>query len=212
MTHERREELIEEVSGLIVGEPVIQTRRGEFIRSASPTYGEQSWRFYAYSYGRAFDILWDSAYARLNEVINPPLLLLCRHSIELSLKLAIHSLSQNTPPGGHQLGYLKCTLLNHLYKVGLKETAMGSDTVGNVIELLDQQDSRGDRFRYPESISSQYYPATRIDLDELYRVHYLVTSECELISDWYEWKLESELDARLLEIGHEEYIEMASSE
>lgn len=149
MTYEHRHELIDKELELIVeiGDEEAESRlrhRDKFIETA-PEYlqNDQSWDFYAYSYGAAFDVIWDAAWQN-RTVLYPSLLLIFRQSIELSLKASIFKLSGEKPPQGHKLSSLWSALLKAIDKQGLPTSAVYSECVGKRIKLLDQHDHIGD--------------------------------------------------------------------
>ena len=173
MTLKRREELIAEENESLDEEVA------KFIESTSGDLaGDRSWHFYAYSYEQAVDVMWDATYARPNTVLHPPLLFLCRQSIELSIKAGISKLSGERPPRGHNLQSLWSDLLKALKKLGQPTNDAFSESVGWLINLLDQHDQIGDRFRYPDSKQSGAYPSTVVDLEKLYRAHWRVMVYC----------------------------------
>ena len=117
MSQERRSELTEEaltrLDQLELDLPT--TGRTDFVKSAGrDSQWDRSWHFFAYSYCRAFDSLWDAAYARRSGTLDYPLLFICRQSIELWLKVAISTVVQSEPPTGHQLSVLWSSLVTVL--------------------------------------------------------------------------------------------------
>lgn len=191
MSDGRREELEEEALAELAQLELGLHPKGRraFVDSARDEVGwDRSWNFFAYSYCRAFEILWDAAYARQSDVFNYPLLFVCRHSIELWLKVAISSVLQADPPPGHELSVLWSKLMDALADhVGSRPYRMDgsdgvfADSVQRLIRTLDAHDNKGDRFRYPVAKSSETYASTRTDLEELYRAHSTITSFCDAV-------------------------------
>ena len=149
---------------------------------------DRSWNFFAYSYSRAFDPLWDAAYSRPSEVLNYPLLFVCRHSIELWLKAALSSVLQADPPNGHGLHALWSELMEALacHYGNLPDHEDGINGVftreaRQLIEVLDAHDNKGDRFRYPVTRKFESYASTTADLEELYRTHAFITAYCDAV-------------------------------
>src|SRR5260370_40784750 len=100
MTFERREQLVDkEISQY-------PANIAAFIRSRHDDLGgDQSWSYYSYSFGQAFDVMWDAAARRPNTLLWPPLLVLCRQSVELSIKAGLETLSGEQPPSCHRLAH-----------------------------------------------------------------------------------------------------------
>ena len=192
MSQERREELEEEALAELSQFEIGLDPRGRraFIESAGDeVIWDRSWYFFAYSYCGAFEILWDAAYARQSDAVNYPLLLVCRHSIELWLKVAISSVLQADPPLGHGLSELWSKLMDALadHNGSRLDRMDGSDdgifagSVQCLIRTLDAHDVKGDRFRYPVAKSFETYPSTQADLEELYRAHSIITCFCDAV-------------------------------
>jgi hypothetical protein len=178
MTLERRERLIDEEINQ-QSFPI-----AAFIRSRNDNLGgDQSWSYYAYSFGEAFDVMWDAAARRPSTLLMPPLLAICRQSVELSIKAGLETLSGQPPPAGHKLAQLWSALVQALDAAGLPTDDEFSQSVGKIVELLDQHDPRGDRFRYPAPIAGQAFCSTDVDLDELFRAHWRLTLYCGAIGD-----------------------------
>ena len=128
--------------------------------------------FFAYSYSRAFEVLFEEAAKRPDRtVLMHPLLLLCRHSIELSIKHGLEQLGFYDAAADtkitHSLEGLWQRLLNALraadFQVDDEYTALCTE----VVMLLHNHDMRGDRFRYPANTVGATVPSTIVDLDRL---------------------------------------------
>ena len=184
MSQERREALAEEaltrLDELELGVPM--RRRSDFVKSAgTETRWDRSWHFFAYSYGRAFDSLWDAAFARRSGTLDYPLLFICRQSIELWLKAAISTVSQSHPPPGHALGTLWAGLMAALRETGHSSEGPHPESIEALIEILDAHDRKGDRLRYPAARGKEAFSSTVADLEELYRAHELITGFCDAV-------------------------------
>ena len=158
--------------------------RRTFVESASRVGDwDRSWDFFAYSYCRAFEVLWDAAYARRSTgILDYPVLFIARHSIELWLKAAIQSVTQSDPPEGHGLHDLWTKLMEVLENhMGSPLDDFYSGSVREMISALDSHDGKGDRFRYPTARDCTTYPSSRVDLEELYRAHELITGFCDAV-------------------------------
>ena len=143
------------------------------------------WLFFALSYQRAFEGLWDASTAGLPMPLDRyPLLFVCRQSTELWLKAAISAIRQANPPPGHKLS----TLWSELKRALSEDIDRGDwtggaypDFVEDVIQILDAHDEKGDRFRYPTDSRGGAYLSTEVDWDELYRAHELITGFCDSV-------------------------------
>lgn len=185
MSEKRRQALADEASArldeLELGVPM--RRRSDFVTSAGKeTQWDRSWHFFAYSYGQAFDSLWDAAYARGSGTLDYPLLFICRQSIELWLKAAIFAVLQSDPPPSHELRTLWAELMAAL-REHTDHSSEGPypDSIVELIRPLDAHDRKGDRFRYPVARGKEPFPSTVADLEELYRVHELITGFCDAV-------------------------------
>ena len=195
MGEQRRREIIDEVIAE-VGQPDLgfdpRIRRDLVASTGGNGQSDwSSWHFFAFSYQRAFDVLWDAAYAcgPPLPIDYYPLLFVCRQSIELWLKAAISAVEQAKPPGHHKLGDLWLALgevwTKHTDRPAWSDPTDRSpdsayaESVKGLIQILDAHDEKGDRFRYPTAKGGDAYPSTDVDLDELYRAHQLITGFCD---------------------------------
>ena len=185
VSKQRRQDLTEEalarLDELELGLPV--RRRSDFVKSAgTETQWDRSWHFFAYSYCQAFDSLWDTAYARRSGTLDYPLLFICRQSIELWLKAAISTVLQSDPPAGHELSVLWSELTAALTEhTGHSTDGPYPESIEGLIQVLDAHDRKGDRFRYPIERGKAAFSSTVADLEELYRVHELITGFCDAV-------------------------------
>lgn len=183
MSQQRRMELELQATADVAWPEKFQPHLRGYLKSGrSRSQWDHSWRFFAYSYQRAFDVLWDAAYARPSRVLDYPLLFVCRQGIELWLKTAIEVVSGSTPPSGHELGKLWQELIEALPKfVDLSVDGMYSKYVEVLVQVLDVHDKKGTRFRYPIGKNHVSYPSTVTDLEELYQAHSLITGFCDAV-------------------------------
>jgi hypothetical protein len=177
MTLEHRQWLMEQ-------EIELQPRLASFVRSRKDNLGgDQSWSFYAYSFSRAFEVLWDAAFERRhNPILAPPLLLVCRHSAELAIKAALDELGTELT-NIHDLEQLWKRLLSTLSDAGFSTDDEYSNSVSEIISILHGHDPKGDRFRYPTSTAGEVFPSTIVEFEELFRAHWRLTLYCEAIGD-----------------------------
>ena len=185
MSEKRRAELVEQaLADLDRFEVGLQPRvRRDYVKSGgSHTRWDGSWHYFAYGYKRAFDVLWDAAYARWSRALDYPLLFICRQSIELWLKAAISTVLQSHPPAGHELSALWSRLIEALAEHTDHSTdGAYPESVEVLIQVLDAHDKKGDRFRYPIGRNRESYLSTVADLEELYRAYSLITGFCDAV-------------------------------
>ena len=183
MSKQRRMELeLQATADVAWPENYSPCSRNYLVSGGGGSQWDHSWRFFAYSYERAFEALWDAAYARQSGVFDYPLLFVCRQSIELWLKAAIEVILGSTPPRGHELGKLWQELIKASTKfVDLSMDGMYPKYVKVLIQVLDVHDKKGDRFRYPTGKKHASYPNTVTDLEELYQAHSLITGFCDAV-------------------------------
>lgn len=186
MSEQRRQGLTDEAHArldeiLELGVPM--RRRSDFVTSAgTETQWDRSWHFFAYSYGQAFDSLWDAAFVRQSGTLDYPLLFICRQSIELWLKAAISTVLQSDPPPRHELSTLWAELMTALReRTDHSNEGPYPDTIEAMIQTLDAHDPKGDRFRYPIGRGSVPFLSTVANLDELYLAHELITGFCDAV-------------------------------
>ena len=149
---------------------------------AEGVYGDRSLHYFAYSYSRAFEVLWDAAWAGRN-ALEYPMLFAWRHSMELWLKAAIEAVSpEMKPPAGHGLKVLWRKLMEALYDVPPAAVEdVFTKVVLPVVDAIDAHDVQGDRFRYPSDRQWRAYPSTEAALEELYRAHWRVVGYCDAV-------------------------------
>ncbi|MXX29554.1 MAG: hypothetical protein F4Z45_07610 [Gammaproteobacteria bacterium] len=195
MSEQRRREIVDQMVADLGRPDLGFTTKGQrnFLQSSGgrgQSYWS-SWHFFAVGYQRAFDVLWDAAYAHRPplRIDCYPLLFVCRQSIELWLKAAISTVKQAKPPGHHKLSdlwtRLWAALSEHTGHPQLDESNDPNpynsyvESVNDLIQILDAHDEKGDRFRYPTARGGDPYPTTGVDLDGLYRAHELITGFCD---------------------------------
>lgn len=162
MSETRRGELRKEAFAELLGYPASGLRswipRAPVKSAGDNVVGDCSWHFFAYSYSRAFDTLWDAARARPSAALDYPLLFVCRHSIELWLKSALSSVPHGKPTVGHGLRSLWSKLMEALtsHTGSCPDHMDGIDgdfanRAHQLIAMIDTHDNTGDRFRYRKS-------------------------------------------------------------
>ena len=80
--------------------------------------------------------MWHAAYARSTDDFNSPLLSLYSQSIELSIKDAMFSVSNQKPPPSHDLSQLWSGLRGFLEEIGQETRDSFSEAVFEYIRLL----------------------------------------------------------------------------
>ena len=145
-------------------------------------YGDRTLHYFAYSYARAFEALWDAVLAG-RHVLEYPMLFTWRHSMELWLKAALEAATAGAkPPPEHELQRLWEHLMEALHEVtpGPVEDVFAR-AVWPVVEMIDAHDVRGDRFRYPSDRRGRAYRSTGGNWEEVYLAHRLVVWYCDAV-------------------------------
>lgn len=149
---------------------------------------EQTWRYFAYGYSRAFEELTNEA-LRLwpgGDYLRLPLFYLCRHSLELALKTAIKEYSLHTTINadleGHRIHDLWNRLLQQMVAAGYP--AVDDEWTaycGKLVRHLHDIDPDGERFRYPVNKAGNAFEYTRVEIEELAKAQWNVFSYCEVV-------------------------------
>ena len=146
---------------------------------------EQEQSYFAYAYTRGFEELikttlefWPRCdYLRL------PVLYLCRHSIELTIKdaIAFVSVRSSLAPklDGHELFDLWRHFQNQITNAGYSVDDEYAALCTKLVKHLHDSDSDGERFRHPSSKSGNPFGVTRVELEGLYRAHWNICTYCE---------------------------------
>lgn len=185
MSRSRREELAEEAIAQIEWSELglaVPVGSGLTQPAEANPYGDRSLHYFAYSYTRAFELLWDHVVAGRSETVCYPMLAICRHSIELWLKVAISAVIEGDPPPGHRLKALWTELMGALHDRPPASVAdVFATLVWPIVSEIDEHDRAGDRFRYPSNSRFESYAPTDTDLDRLFRSHWLITIYCDAV-------------------------------
>ena len=188
MSEERRQQLYEEavaqIDRVVLGLP--SAVGYDFVVDIEPDprdiFSDRSLLYFALGYSRAFDVLWDAAYARWSATLEYPLLFACRHSIELWLKAAL-STQDEDKVSGHGLARLWQRLMHKVYDSPPDAVGdMYAKAVLPLVTALDEHDgAKGDRFRYPTDRRFEPYLSSEADLEDLCRAHSLITGYCDAV-------------------------------
>ena len=186
MSEKRRQELSEEALERIEWEELgFGSFGGRALvdgEEANFAFGDRSLYFFALSYSRAFEALWDEVWSGQEE-LEYPMLFVWRHSMELWLKVAVAAASLGAKQlTGHKLKDLWEELMGVLYDV--PPTSVEDEfakVVWPVVDSIHEHDGSGDRFRYPASSTSAPYRSTEADWDEVFRAHWLVVGYCDAV-------------------------------
>lgn len=173
MTVQYREALVNEI---IETQPIL---RG-FVRDLTTDMTAGSWDMVSYSFQRGFEAMWDLACADPSGLLNRPLLMLWRQSIELAIKSAILDIAgciDGRP--GHDLDVLFNQLLSIRAGAGYLDTDDLAENVKAMIRSAQSFDPFADRFRYPAGKSGRPDVGITIDFDELFQAHWIIITWCE---------------------------------
>lgn len=143
-----------------------------------------NWDLLAYSYQQSFEALWDHAFRQTSGLAQLPLMMLCRQSIELTIKAAIQATTQAQPPNGHGLTVLFDRLLAVREESGRfdQENDEYTRDIRQAVIAFQAIDARADRFRYPADLNGKAYPGFDVDLEQLLQIHWLITTWCDCAS------------------------------
>lgn len=140
-----------------------------------------SWEFLAYSFERGFEEMWDRALLdRSRSVLQRPLLMLWRQSVELHIKSAIAYTTGDVKAGlGHDLNKLFAQLLQERAILGYCDEDDLTRRVQTMIADVQSFDPLADRFRYPSTKDGAPFEDIAVDLDDLFQAHWIITTWCE---------------------------------
>ena len=173
MSYQRRDALVEEIVQL---QPTLRP----FVRDLSSDLMAGSWDLVSYSFERGFEALWDLARADSSGLLERPLLLLWRQSVELAIKSAILDLvGEIRGKPGHDLDKLFQQLLDIRADEGCVDDDDLARNVWSMIAQVQAFDPFADRFRYPSDRGGRPYVGVAVDLDELFQAHWIITTWCE---------------------------------
>jgi HEPN domain-containing protein len=175
MSLSRREELAEQI---VEAQPAL----GAFVREVPRLENLVSWNWDALSYGfqRAFETLWDHAYADHTGLLLHPLLMLWRQSVELALKAAItENAGKIVGKPGHNLEALFEQLLTVRAERGFSDDDELAESVRAMVALVQSVDPFADRFRYPTAKGGKPFEAVDADLERLFQAQWTIVVYCE---------------------------------
>lgn len=175
MSLSRREELAEQI---VETQPALSV----FVREVPQLQNLVSWSWDALSYGfqRAFETLWDHAYADHTGLLLHPLLMLWRQSVELALKAAIAEIAgEIVGRPGHNLEALFEQLLRVRAALGFSDDDDLADSVRAMVALVQAVDPFADRFRYPTARGGKPFEGVDADLEGLFQAHWTIVAYCE---------------------------------
>jgi len=138
------------------------------------------WDLVAYSFQIGFERFWDLAKADQSGLLDRPLLSVFRQSIELALKSSLMQIDgEITGNPAHRIKALFEQLQQRGKDYGLSLDDELAENVAELCEGLYEFDPFADRFRYPTNRSGKAHGGLQVDLDELYKMHWMVTTWCE---------------------------------
>jgi hypothetical protein len=161
------------------------TVRHFLFREDAPPSSPQSWEFFSFGYGRAFEVMMEVALERWPEgdYLRMPLFFLCRHSLELRLKSAIREYADQSTPAvemlGHGLVGLWKNLLTQIDRAGFPTDDDWTGYCGKLVDHVDQADPGGEHFRYPSNRVDDPLEYTRVELIGLAKAHFHITCYCD---------------------------------
>lgn len=177
MSFERRMSLIEAHNESVFP-------KGKILQEVPMSLRYGNWDLAAYSYQRSFEVMWDYANTDGSGLSSHALLMVCRQSIELSIKSAIAATTSGNPPTGHRL----LPLFNQLMRARKEAGLHGLDDddytlrVRKEVRNFHDLDPNGDRFRYPSLKDGQPYRDVEPNLDRLFVTHLMITGWCDRAS------------------------------
>lgn len=171
----------------------IPKRMRRFLETdAGPSMGEPTWSYYAYGFSAGFEQLAALAWKEWprREYLRIPVLYLCRHSMELSLKAAIDECSRHTFAGsileGHNLHVLWKELLKQIARGGFLVDDEWTQHCERLIAHIHQFDPSGERFRYPANKSGSPFDLTQVQFGELLKAHWHIVNYCDAVISMFD--------------------------
>jgi hypothetical protein len=161
--------------------PVFERATKEDIDQISMTMS-----YMAYAYGKGFTEYAERAlddWPKKDYIIQP-MVYLARHSMELYLKWAINEYQNylgdfSEKTDHHGLIKLWNTLIKLMEKAG---APTDTDYLKHCLRLLNhinETDPDGEQFRYPHNKEGETFELAKVDLEELVKAHYLVSTYAE---------------------------------
>jgi hypothetical protein len=161
--------------------PVFERATKEDIDQISMTMS-----YMAYAYGKGFTEYAERAlddWPKKDYIIQP-MVYLARHSMELYLKWAIKEyqnyLGDNSEKTHHH-GLIKLwnSLIKLMEKAGAPTDTKHSAHCLGLLSHINETDPDGEQFRYPHNKEGETFELAKVDLEELVKAHYLVSTYAE---------------------------------
>ncbi|SNS95689.1 hypothetical protein SAMN06295912_12629 [Sphingomonas laterariae] len=173
MSLKQREALVDDI---VEKQPSL---RG-FVRDLSTDLTAGSWDLVSYSFQRGFEAMWDLARADHTGLLQRPLLVLWRQSVELAIKSAVLEIAGRIDGRpDHNLQSLFEQLLQVRAAAGCCDNDVLARDVQAMVTLVQSFDPFADRFRYPAEKGGKPYKGFDVDLDELFQAHWIIVTWCE---------------------------------
>ncbi len=157
-----------------------------------PSMGESTWGYFAYGFSAGFEQLAMQAWKEWprREYLRLPVLYLCRHSIELSIKAAIEDCAGYTGKRyeveGHNLHSLWNELLSQVRYGGFPTEDEWTEHCAKLVSHIHSFDPTGERFRYPSSKTGLPFELTQVEFGELLKAHWHIKSYCEAVISMFD--------------------------
>ena len=145
-----------------------------------------SMSYMAYAYGRGFTEYAERAlddWPKKDYIIQP-MVYLARHSMELYLKWAINEYKNyltdfSEKTNHHGLIKLWSSLIKLMEKAGAPTDTDHSEHCLQLLQQVDEADPDGEQFRYPHNKGGETFELAKVDLEELVKAHYVVSTYAE---------------------------------
>lgn len=166
----------------------VPPRLRRFLKPANATRWSGGWWALAVGYHDAFRLLAERAAAapETSDGLVPPMLLLCRHTVELNLKGAIQQCHfaglGDDAPASHDLDRLWRQLLAALSQGGWSVEEPWSRHCSKIVNQLHAVDPDGQAFRYPVRPDGTATPSLRVMLDDLIKAEWHLDMYCSAVS------------------------------
>jgi hypothetical protein len=161
--------------------PVFERATKEDIGQISMTMS-----YMAYAYGKSFTEYAERAlddWPKKDYIIQP-MVYLARHSMELHLKWAINEYQNYLMDfcekiDHHGLIKLWNSLIKLMEKAGAPTSTDYSKHCLRLLNHINETDPNGEQFRYPHNKEGQTFELAKVDLEELVKAHYIVSTYAE---------------------------------
>ena len=166
-------------------EKIPQNLKPVFARATKEDTGQISMTmsYMAYAYGKGFT---EYAARALDDwpkkdYIIQPMVYLARHSMELYLKWAINEYQDylgdySEETDHHGLIKLWNSLIKLMEKAGAPTDSEYSKHCLRLLNHINETDPDGEQFRYPHDKEGEPFELAKVDLEELVKAHYLVST------------------------------------